>query len=76
MEAFVLKLINIVRFSLVALIVLSVATTPLKISAQETEEGDEDTFVPPPPTASNPNPPVILDESDSGGVSDVEEYDN
>ena len=40
--------------------------TPLKLKAQ-----DDDSFTP----SSNVAPPVILDESDSGSVTDTEEYD-
>lgn len=76
MEAFVLKMVNIARFSLVTLIVLLVATAPLKVKAQDNGSTDEDSFTPPPAVNNNPNPPVILDEGDSGSVSDVEEYDN
>ncbi len=36
-------------------------------------ESDSETFVP--PTGSTGTPPVIIDESDSSDVSDVEEYD-
>ncbi len=34
---------------------------------------EDETFIPPP--SSESSPPVILDESDSADVSDVEEYD-
>lgn len=33
---------------------------------------DQETFV---PSSNGTPPPVIIDESDSSGVSDVEEYD-
>lgn len=38
-------------------------------------ESDDETFVPPTPGSESTNQPVILDESDSSDVSDVEEYD-
>jgi hypothetical protein len=37
-------------------------------------ESDSETFVPPTGTQGS-TPPVIIDESDSSDVSDVEEYD-
>lgn len=37
-------------------------------------ESDGETFIPPSGTQGS-TPPVIIDESDSGDVSDVEEYD-
>ena len=71
MEAFVLNLKLLTRISLVACIALMAATAPMKLMAQD-DVSDEETIVPP---ATNSSQPTIIDESDSGSVSDVEEYD-
>jgi hypothetical protein len=65
------------RFSLVALIVLIAAASPLKLRAQDDAPSDDEMNFTPPPTSTNNSitPPVQIDESDSGSVSDVEEYD-
>jgi len=73
MEAFVLNLKNLTRISLVALVVAMAVTAPLKSMAQDDVSPDEETIVP--PSTNNGTPPTIIDESDSNGVSDVEEYD-
>lgn len=73
MEAFVLTFKNLTRISLVALILAVAVSAPLKVKAQD-EGSDEETIVPP-STNTNTPPPTIIDESDSNGVSDVEEYD-
>lgn len=38
-------------------------------------DNDDETFIPPAGDQSSNTPPVIIDESDSADVSDVEEYD-
>lgn len=71
-----LKLKYLTRFSLVAFIALMAITAPMKLKAQDDMPNDEETIVPPPsPSTNNGTPPTVIDESDSGGVSDVEEYD-
>ena len=65
------KLKYLSHLSLALFVVLVAAVSPLKLMAQD--DSDEDTFVP--PSSSSVAPPVILDESDSGSVNDVEEYD-
>lgn len=69
-----LKLKYLTRFSLIAFIVCMAAAAPMKLRAQDDMPNDSETIVPP-SSGSNATPPVIIDESDSGGVSDVEEYD-
>lgn len=64
------------KFILLALSLLTL--TSVAAFAQDDmiiPEEDESTFVPPPVSSDSNNPPVILDESDSADVSDVEEYD-
>lgn len=48
-------------------------SAPMKGMAQEEIPDEEETIIP--PNTNNGTPPTIIDESDSGGVSDVEEYD-
>ncbi|MGZ3788545.1 MAG: hypothetical protein ACXVLQ_08490 [Bacteriovorax sp.] len=60
------------RFSLVALIALMAVAAPMKLKAQD-DASDEETIAP--PATNTSAPPVIIDESDSGSVPDVEEYD-
>lgn len=69
-----LNLKNLTRISLVALVVAMAVTAPLKSMAQDDVLPEEETIVPP-STNNNGTPPTIIDESDSNGVSDVEEYD-
>jgi len=69
----VLNLKNLTRISLVALVVAMAVTAPLKSMAQDDVSSDEETIIP--PSTNNGTPPTIIDESDSGSVSDVEEYD-
>lgn len=38
-------------------------------------ESEDETFIPPAPNGESSNQPIIMDESDSADVSDVEEYD-
>lgn len=64
------KLLTI--FTLITLMSLS-----FKAMAQDDEQdmsADDTPAIVPQPQNSN-NPPIILDETDSSGVSDVEEYD-
>lgn len=51
-------------------------TVSVKAFAQDDEDmsADDTPAIVPQPQNSN-NPPIILDETDSSGVSDVEEYD-
>lgn len=66
------KLKYLSRFThLVLIAVFSFSALSFSLSAQEEMPIDEETIIP-----TNPNtPPVIIDESDSGSVSDVEEFD-
>lgn len=61
------------HISLIAFIAVMAAVSPLRLVAQDDMPNDEETIMP----ASNNSgtPPVIIDESDSGAVNDVEEYD-
>ncbi|MBC7538170.1 MAG: hypothetical protein H7281_05075 [Bacteriovorax sp.] len=61
------------HISLIAFIAVLAAVSPLRLVAQDDMPNDEETIMP----ASNNSgtPPVIIDESDSGAVNDVEEYD-
>lgn len=69
-----LNLKKFTRISLVVFVALMAVVAPMKLKAQDDAGSDEETILPPP---INPNgaPPTIIDESDSQGVSDVEEYD-
>jgi hypothetical protein len=74
-EAYVHRIKNLSRFSLIALIALiglMVLTSPMELKAQD--DDDMETTVAPIPSGSGA-PPVIIDESDSASVPDVEEYD-
>ena len=55
---------------------IAVMTVSFKAFAQDDEDmsADDTPAIVPQPQNSN-NPPIILDETDSSGVSDVEEYD-
>lgn len=55
---------------------IAVMTVSVKAFAQDDEDmsADDTPAIVPQPQNSN-NPPIILDETDSSGVSDVEEYD-
>jgi hypothetical protein len=70
---YVRKLKYISHFSLVTFIAVMAAVSPLRLVAQDDLPNEEETIMP----ASNNSgtPPVIIDESDSGAVNDVEEYD-
>ncbi len=60
---------------LLSLVLLKVLTFSSYAHAQDDEDiavPDQETFV---PATSGQTPPVIIDESDSSDVSDVEEYD-
>jgi hypothetical protein len=72
-EAIMTQLKYLSHLSLALFIVLVAAISPLKLMAQD--DSDEDTFVPPSSSSSSAAPPVIMDESDSNSVNDVEEYD-
>lgn len=78
MEAYVLKLKKLSSFSLAHLLILLLALTvvsPLKLAAQDDVPVSDDEIIIPPGSSSGETPPVIIDESDAGSVSDVEEYD-
>lgn len=63
---------------LLLLLSISLMATGNYLSAQDEiviPESEEETFIPPATSSDSNNPPVILDESDSADVSDVEEYD-
>ena len=70
MEAYVLKLKYLSHLTLVAFITFMAAAAPLRVIAQD--DGPDDAFIPP---SSNVTPPVIMDDSDSNSVNDVDEYD-
>lgn len=55
---------------------IAVMTVSVKAFAQDDEDmsADDTPAIVPQPQNSN-NPPIILDETDASGVSDVEEYD-
>lgn len=60
---------------LLSLVLLKVLTFSSYAIAQDDDDiivPDQETFS---PSSSDSAPPVIIDESDSNGVSDVEEYD-
>jgi len=67
-----------VKFSkfLALFTLITVMTVSVKAFAQDDEDmsADDTPAIVPQPQNSN-NPPIILDETDSSGVSDVEEYD-
>jgi hypothetical protein len=67
-----------VKFSklLAFLAILALMTVSTLAFAQDDEEmsADDTPAIVPQPQNSN-NPPIILDETDSSGVSDVEEYE-
>jgi len=65
------KLKYLSHFSLVLFVVLVAAVSPLKSIAQDDSDGDR--YVP--PSSSSVAPPVIMDESDSSSMNDVDEYD-
>lgn len=58
------------------LAILAVMTVSTLALAQDDEDmsADDTPAIVPQPQNSN-NPPIILDETDSSGVSDVEEYE-
>ena len=68
-----LKLKNLSYLSLVAFIVLMAAASPIRLLAEDDGPNDEETFTP--PVNNSSVPPLNIDESDSGSVSDTEEYD-
>ena len=62
------------KYLLLSLVLLKVLTFSSYAHAQDDEDiqdTDSESFVP----TSDTSPPVILDESDSSSVSDVEEYE-
>jgi hypothetical protein len=68
---FVLKSKNLSLLVLVALFTVMIGTSA-KSFAQDDMPNDEETIM---PSGNAGAPPVIIDESDSGAVNDVEEYD-
>ncbi len=56
--------------------ILALMTVSIQAFAQEDEDmsADDTPAIVPQPQNSN-NPPIILDETDSSGVSDVDEYE-
>ena len=62
------------KYFLLSLVLLKVLTFSSYAHAQDDDDvsSSDDTFI---PTSSENLPPVIIDESDSSSVSDVEEYD-
>ncbi len=59
--------------TLASILALGSSLYPIKVKAQE--ENNEEEVALPSTNNMNSAPPVIIDESDSSGVSDVEEYD-
>ncbi|MDD4973535.1 MAG: hypothetical protein PHY93_04250 [Bacteriovorax sp.] len=57
---------------IIAFIAVMAITTPIRSMAQDDMPNDEETII---PSSNNSAPPPIIDESDSGAVNDVEEYD-
>lgn len=58
-------------------VVLLAFLSPLKIYAQDDDQpADTPPAIVPSPDSNQSNQPVIMDDSDSGGVSEVDEYDN
>lgn len=68
------KLKYLSHLLLVTFIALAAATAPVRSMAQDDVSSDEETIVPQ-GSSSAGTPPVIIDESDSAAVNDVEEYD-
>ncbi|MDO9181575.1 MAG: hypothetical protein Q7U04_04165 [Bacteriovorax sp.] len=69
-----LKLKYLSRFSylfLVAFVAIMAISAPTKLLAQDDMPSDETSIM---PSSGNSSPPII-DETDAGSVSDVEEYD-
>ena len=68
-----LSLPNLSVYSLIVLMAFMTSMAPLKLHAQDDMPNDEETIIP----ANNNSiaPPMNIDESDSGSVNDVEEYD-
>ena len=63
------------KYLLLSLVLLKVLTFTSYAHAQDDDDiqvPDQESFI---PTSSDSAPPVIIDESDSSSVSDVEEYD-
>ena len=73
MEAFVRNFKFLSSFSILSLIVVLALSATHTLKAQDEMPNDEETMVP--TSNSTATPPVIIDESDSGAVSDVDEYD-
>ena len=59
---------------LATFLAVTAVVAPHKAFAQDDMPNDDESSIAPPST-TNGAPPVIIDESDSGAVSDVEEYD-
>lgn len=59
-----------------AIIAVLATITPMKLMAQDDEAMPDSPMIIPSPNTNQSTPPVIIDESDSGGVSEVDEYDN
>lgn len=68
-------MLNLKRLSQISLVVLLTLTvfTPKLHAEDDMVVSDEETLLP--PSSSTTTPPVMIDESDSGSVNDVEEYD-
>ena len=70
---YVLKSKYLSYISLIAIITFLFGMSPTKLKAQDEMPNDEEIAL---PTSSGAiTPPAIIDESDSGTVNDVEEYD-
>lgn len=75
MEGCVFKkyLSRVSHLSLIAVVTFLAAVAPMGLMAQDDMSSDDEMIM---PSSSNTGaPPVILDQSDSDTVPDVEEYD-
>lgn len=70
-----MKIKNLTALALVLLALVAI-TTPKKVYAQDEEATMDSPAIIPSTNQGQSMPPAIIDESDSGGVSEVEEYDN
>lgn len=72
--AFVLKYKQLSSYFLVFLMAISIISSSKLVAQDDIPVSDEEIILPTGGTNTD-TPPVIIDEGDSEGVSDVEEYD-
>lgn len=70
---YVLKSKYLSYISLITIIALLSVLSPSRLRAQDDVPSDEEIALP--TNSGSVTPPPIIDESDSGAVNDVEEYD-